>query len=119
MAKTYQVVGKRFEALIGEPWDFEAEAGGNVLTGTITGAGDVDGRPTLFADCNGFLSGAETINTVAMRPRYKEDFGDKDRITVCFYFLKDGSRISPDNFPEWETGRLDGLIGSITLRENG
>jgi hypothetical protein len=117
MAKTFQAVGKRFEALISEPWDFKAEAGENVLTGTITGASHVDGRPTLFADCSGFLSGTETINAIAMRPRYKEEFGDTDRITVCFYFLKDGSRISPDNFPEWETGRLDGLIGSITFRE--
>lgn len=118
MEKTFLPVGKRFKALISEPWDFEAEAGGNVLNGTITGAGDVNGRLALFADCSGFLSGAETINTVAMHPRYKEDFGDKDRITVCFYFLKDGSRIAPDNFPEWETGRLDGLIDSITLRED-
>ncbi|WP_417681405.1 hypothetical protein [Roseibium sp.] len=117
MEKTFQEVGKRFEALISEPWDFEAEAGQNVLTGIITGAGDVDGRPTLFAKCSEFLSGTETINSVAMRPRYKEDFGDQDRVTVCFYFLKDGSRISPDNFPEWQTGRLDGLIGSIMLRE--
>ena len=68
---TADLVGKSFHASIGEPWDFESDAGQNRLEGKIQQIiFDVSGNPLLLCEVVPFSSSGIRIGSVVAVNRY-------------------------------------------------
>jgi hypothetical protein len=101
---TADLVGKIFHASIGEPWDFESDAGRNRLEGKIQQiVFDRSGQPLLLCEVIPFSSFGKTINSVVAVNRYRgsQNIIDVLRIsgsvTLNFMFQKSGEVFSAEN----------------------
>jgi len=115
------LVGKLFEASIGEPWDFQSSAGQNKIKGNITSISKGPDSDWLLLDITPFKHDGIEINQVVAVNRYKSSqdmFGQLlsgESITVNFMYPADGHKLSPDTLwseLEDET-KFRFLVGSI------
>lgn len=68
---TVDLVGRSFQASIGEPWDFESHAGQNRLEGRIQQiVFDQSGNPLLLCEVTPFSSAGKRISSVVAVNRY-------------------------------------------------
>ena len=76
------LVGRAIHGSIGEPWDFESEAGANVISGTVEAVSQFD-NPSQWILCRirPFVHSGKSIEHVVavLRYRKKETFDD-----LCF-----------------------------------
>jgi len=118
------LVGLSFSASIGEPWDFESDAGPNTLQGTVRLiAFDQRGNPLLFCEVVPFSSSTKRIRQVIAVNRYQgsQDVIDalrtKGEATLNFFFLKSGD-VLPDIGIETmlhDPSKSDFLVGTMHL----
>lgn len=115
-------IGKKFEASIGEPWDFESSAGDNKLIGHILDLpDDLSKYDWLLLEVLPFLNNNIKINQVLGVNRYissqniYENLNNNKKIILNFMFPKDGHNINMDTiFSELEDeSNFSFLVGSI------
>ncbi|MGI0015307.1 MAG: hypothetical protein ACREBU_17970 [Nitrososphaera sp.] len=118
------LVGLSFSASIGEPWDFESDAGPNRLQGTVQMiAFDQRGNPLLLCEVVPFSFSSKRIHQVIAVNRYcgSQDVIDALRTmgeaTLNFCFLKSGD-VLPDIGIETmlsDPSKSDFLVGRMYL----
>lgn len=114
-----ELIGKKWCASIGEPWDFVSEHGKNALSGIVTQAATVDERYRFLSSVSPFFCNEHKIDTVLLSYRYtraKQGFllGE----VFCFSFMKDGSAIGFDVLSDGTSfDKVSWLIGSIVTVE--
>lgn len=107
------LVGKSFSASIGEPWDFESDAGQNKLEGKIQKIVFDNARnPLLFCEVSPFSFSGNRISQVVAVNRYISsqdvinDLSVTGTATLNFIFQKSGDSFSVDG--------IDSTLGSLT-----
>lgn len=72
---TDELVGRSFSASIGEPWDFESDAGPNRLDGRVTAVSTDAESPWCLCTVSVFRNGGRAVTTVAIVDRYATQDG--------------------------------------------
>lgn len=72
---TDEFVGRSFSASIGEPWDFESDAGPNRLDGRVTDVSTDAEFPWRLCTVSVFRNGGRAVTTVAIVDRYATQDG--------------------------------------------
>lgn len=120
------LIGKAFQASIGEPWDFESEAGPNYLEGIILDIiVDSSGNQLIICEVTPFTSLGKKIFSVVAVNRYKGkqneliDAITSGTATVNFMFQVSGDDFQPENLESILRNEDDCsfLVGTMKLRE--
>ncbi len=123
---TDQLVGERFLASIGEPWDFRSDAGDNMLTGNIDSTQyDEYDQPLVLCSVSPFLHSGIKILQVAVVNRYtgSQDLLETLRMgrqaTVNFMFNESGAKLRADEVISFlrGAGSKNFLTGSMSLKK--
>lgn len=123
---TVDLVGRPFHASIGEPWDFESDAGQNRLVGVIQRmALDKTGNVLLICDVIPFMASGKKVTSVVAVNRYNRSQNPVDVLkmsgsaTMNFMFKRSGEIFSVEDI-EQALLREDScsfLVGSMKLGE--
>lgn len=123
------LVGLSFYASIGEPWDFESDAGPNKLLGTIQQiAFDQSGNPLLLCEVVPFSFSKSRIHQVVAVNRYRgsQDVIDamrtKGAATLNFMFQKSGHALPEISMNAAlsafsDTANCSFLVGTMHLQQ--
>jgi hypothetical protein len=106
--------GRRFTAIIGEPWDFYSTEGKGILKGIIIKAEESNGKRVLYAECSPFKYKTREISSVAITSRYKGDIDFSAGTGVNIAFMTDGTSIS-HIANAIDAKRISWLIGSVII----
>ena len=70
-----KLIGSLVEISVGEPWDFESEAGENILFGKILDVLEYDKEKTLICKVTPFfdIDIKKKINSIMVHCRYRDD----------------------------------------------
>lgn len=122
---TVDLVGKSFQASIGEPWDFESDAGQNRLEGKIQQiVFDQSGNPLLLCEVIPFLSAEKRISSVVAVNRYAGSQNLIDALslsgsaTLNFMFQQSGEMFSAEDVEQDLRREADCgfLVGTMKLK---
>ena len=127
--ETQDLIGKRIECSIGEPWDFKSEAGKNKIKGKIIAiSNDKDAKENIkdwvLCKISPFELSGITINMVYVKNRHIgfSLFDDltADKEAICnFSYNKFGKKLTIDIIRKTEKKKdyknFGGLIGSIRV----
>jgi hypothetical protein len=117
------LIGKPFEAVIGEPWDFQSTAGQNRLTGAVLAASDISSSVEwLLLEVRQFQYEGNEITQVVGVNRYisgQDVFGELlagNASTLNFMFALDGHELTADTVLTElaEKSKFGFLVGSVT-----
>lgn len=117
-----QLIGKRFEASIGEPWDFLSKAGQNKLAGNVIAVSDSDSAVEwLLLEIRPFQHEGNEIRQVVGVNRYKSSqdvFGEllaSNVTTLNFMFTIDGHELMDDTVLAElaDESKFSFLVGSV------
>ncbi len=124
------LLGRQFEASIGEPWDFVSKAGQNVLTGTLVSL-STQLRPDLrlLLDVAPFTYSGIEVRQVFASNRYEPDtedllaaLADGKSLHMNMGFHKSGHIISKAAFESLDFMRVGSdvsfLVGAMKLKPN-
>ncbi len=98
------LIGKSFHVSIGEPWDFESNAGQNLMKGRIREiVFDQTGSPLILCEVIPFSSSGRSISSIVAVNRYQntQDVIESLRLSgsagLNFIFRRSGEIFSVDN----------------------
>ena len=120
------LIGRRFSACIGEPWDFASEAGENCLKGKITDAWfDQDKHPLIRCEVSSFKRKGKMLSDIILVNRYgaKQDVVANllagESVGVNLVFRIDGGPIERSTAKEAlsDSLQVSFLVGTVTLAE--
>lgn len=118
------LVGIRFTASIGEPWDFVSSAGQNKLEGKILAVTIAEnGQPRLLCSISPFTISGVVVNQVVGVNRYVgsqnliESLKSGEEATMNFAFTNLGHEISEESVASMITNNsfTSFLVGSMKL----
>ena len=121
---TNSLVGRRFTASIGEPWDFVSSVGQNRLEGEIKAvAWSKQGQPRFNCTVSAFTVSGVVINQVIGVNRYVsaqdviQVLEAGGNATMNFVFLKSGKTIAQDEIADSLSSEAlsSFLVGSMML----
>jgi hypothetical protein len=112
------LVGYRFEALIGEPRSFRSEAGANMLTGIVTGYRKGEDHDTLFAICGPFNFKGQAISKIEIRARYQGDREYFPEVGANLTFMRNGADIELTEIDSLSLREVSWLIGTVRFYED-
>jgi hypothetical protein len=122
---TADLVGRLFYASIGEPWDFESDAGQNRLEGKIRQiVFDRSGSPLLLCEVIPFLSSGKRISSVVAVNRYTGNQNLIDALSMSgsailnFMFQRSGEVFSAEDIEAVlrRTLSCGFLVGTMKLK---
>jgi hypothetical protein len=111
------LVGRRFTAAIGEPWDFSSEAGENLILGIIVRVKRCEDGDVAFAECSPFEYNGIKINHVVISPRYRGETSLFPKVSANISFLLNGGDITKVAYPP-PSDAVSWLIGTVTFGPN-
>jgi len=122
---TAELIGKSFQASIGEPWDFESDAGQNRLEGAIQQMVlDQSGNPLLLCEVIPFSSSGKRISSVIAVNRYTgsqnliDVLSMSGSVTLNFMFQRSGEIFSAEDVESVLRRAADCsfLVGTMKLK---
>jgi len=122
---TANIVGKSFHASIGEPWNFESDAGRGRLEGSIQQIiFDQSGNPLLLCEVIPFFSSGKRISSVVAVNRYRsnQDVIEALRLSgsagLNFMFQRSGEIFSAKDIEPAlrRTADCSFLVGTMRLK---
>lgn len=118
------LIGRRFTASIGEPWNFVSSIGKNLLEGEICGISlSANNQPRLLCNVSKFEVSGKAISQVLAVNRYigSQDIFNailsKQGATVNILYIKTGNKINnvEDLTLYIDSAEIDFLVGTIHL----